>query len=332
MDYIKKKALFKKFRDRQLSETELEDFLNLAQQGAFDKDYEQIMTELEAEELDYKILSNSISKQKVKEKLFTAIKPDRKRTHLTWLMKAASVAVLLSIAFGSYRAYQAYQFKLLTRSFVTVVVPEGKITQLTLGDGTKVTLSPGAIFKYPKAFEKNARKVSLVQGRAFFDVSKELTKPFTVTSNRLATTVLGTSFVVQNYQEYDFEKVSLYTGKVKIEEAGTNKGAFVLWPGQEFEKSKLNEQGLLRAFSTTKDPLLHGKLAFDQDRLDIALYHIANYYQVKLQFKAKELQKEVLTGKFEFKNVEDLLKSLAFTHQLNVKKINAKTYMLMSKN
>lgn len=332
MDYLEKKELFRKFKDRELTDAELEEFLNLMQEGAFDADYDQIMSELSSEDSDHLTITNIESKQKVKEKLLDTIEPAPNTFRFNWLMKAASIAAILFLSIGAYRYYEDYQYKKLTQTFVTISVPQGKINTVTLQDGTKVTLSPGAIFKYPKAFGQHARNVELVKGRGFFDVSKDLTKPFTVTTDKLATTALGTSFVVQNFQDYGFEKISLYTGKVRVKETGSNKGSVILWPGQEFEKSDVNNNGLIKTFSLAKDAMTKGNLVFNQDRLDVALYNIADYYQVKLQFDAKIMKEEFINGKFEFKKIEDLLNSIAFTHQLTIKKSNPKTYQLMKKN
>jgi transmembrane sensor len=67
------------------------------------------------------------------------------------------------------------------------------VSTLTLEDGTIVKLSEGAVLKYPKHFEDNHRNVSL-SGKAFFQIAKDKTKPFTIDAGPTNVDILGTSF------------------------------------------------------------------------------------------------------------------------------------------
>ena len=51
---------------------------------------------------------------------------------------------------------------------------------------------------------------------AFFKVVKDKTKPFTVFSEAIATTALGTSFTIRSFEEDSYIKVHLHTGKVVV--------------------------------------------------------------------------------------------------------------------
>ncbi len=55
-----------------------------------------------------------------------------------------------------------------------------------------------------------------LSGEAFFEVSKDLVKPFSVYSNEVITNVHGTSFRVIAYDEQDEVKVLVKSGKVKV--------------------------------------------------------------------------------------------------------------------
>jgi ferric-dicitrate binding protein FerR (iron transport regulator) len=84
-----------------------------------------------------------------------------------------------------------------------------------LPDRSTVLLSPKSRVSYSKQFSGSKREVYL-SGEAFFSVVKNPAKPFYVYSNRLVTKVLGTSFVVQAYEEANQAKVIVVTGKVSV--------------------------------------------------------------------------------------------------------------------
>jgi len=98
-----------------------------------------------------------------------------------------------------------------------------------LPDSSKVLLAAGTRFWYPVA---NGRCPStyIVDGKAYFDVKKDPSRPFTVkTSGGARIEVLGTSFLVETTKEKGCV-VKLLTGKVGVH-SGT--GHRDLLPGQE---------------------------------------------------------------------------------------------------
>ncbi|EDM37274.1 putative anti-sigma factor [Pedobacter sp. BAL39] len=332
MDYLRKKDLFRRYSKRRLNEAELNEFFELLQSGALDADYDRLIAELEEESAEARFVPSAESRTRVGKRLNKYIQADRKRHTLKWLWQAASVAAVLLIIGGGYRVWQEQEFLKLTRTYVTVSVPVGNMKIVELSDGTKVTLSSGTVFRYPKKFTRNAREVFLEDGRGFFDVAKDKTKPFTVRSAKLATTALGTSFIVQNYKKYGYEKISLYTGKVRIAHNDDVKdGTVILHPGQEFEQDSEHRQDAVKSFSLAKDPMTSGTLKFSKDRLDEVLYNIAAYYHVQLQFNPEHFRRMYVTGSFQQGNAKEILRSIAFTHHLVIKDVNQTTYSIMKK-
>lgn len=331
MDYSKKKELVKKFSDRLLSHAEFDEFYEMVKQGEFDAEYDQILTELEEERKELFLIPVE-SKNRIEERLDAIIYQEKKKRALKWLWQAASVAAILVSIFAGHTMWEEHQFIKLTQTYTTVTVPQDHMTRVELPDGTKVTLSPGATFRYPKKFEKDARQVYLDEGRGFFDVAKDKTKPFTVHSAKLATTALGTSFIVQNYKEYGYEKVSLYTGKVQIDLSDDNSAEpVILVPGQEFEKDKGQNHHNVHQFDLSGDPMTDGRLVFNKERMNVVLYNIASRYHVKLNFNPEIMKDLFVTGAYEQTNAKDILNSIAFTHNLKIKSLTSQTYSIMKK-
>ncbi len=68
---------------------------------------------------------------------------------------------------------------------------------------------------YLKGFNNDKRQIEL-SGEAYFEVAKDINRPFTVIAHGVTTTALGTSFNVNTYSKNEIT-VSLAEGKVQVE-------------------------------------------------------------------------------------------------------------------
>lgn len=93
-------------------------------------------------------------------------------------------------------------------------VPTGNKIILKLADGSQVTLREGSKLMFPLRFG-DVRHVDL-QGEAYVKVTKDMHRPFTVKSDLLAVTVLGTEFLFSAYPESEEQKVALVEGLVEV--------------------------------------------------------------------------------------------------------------------
>lgn len=108
---------------------------------------------------------------------------------------------------------------------------------VTLPDGSTVTLTPTSSLKYPRAFSTAQRTVYLT-GEGFFNVFHDSTHPFLVFTDRVVTTVVGTSFTVQAYAGQRDVLVKVKTGKVRVATRGpaapaTPLASLLLLPNQQ---------------------------------------------------------------------------------------------------
>ena len=86
---------------------------------------------------------------------------------------------------------------------------------LALSDGSHITLSAHSSLNYPSAFVGPRREVCL-HGQAFFKVAKNPAQPFLVYTDKLVTTVLGTSFLVTAYPNQK-NTVAVSEGRVAVQ-------------------------------------------------------------------------------------------------------------------
>ncbi|MBV1885660.1 MAG: FecR domain-containing protein [Parvibaculaceae bacterium] len=83
---------------------------------------------------------------------------------------------------------------------------------ITLADGSTATLAPGAAITI--SFEPDRRNISLLSGAAYFEVTPDADRPFSVGSDGLSATALGTAFEVVKHAGTD--SVSVTHGSVSV--------------------------------------------------------------------------------------------------------------------
>jgi transmembrane sensor len=179
-----------------------------------------------------------------------------------WLPRIAVAATLLVlvIAYGLYKynapVSGAVLYSRITNTNYHLVAQTnyGNRKSVVLPDGTTVTLNGSSSLKIANDYNGNDRHV-LLTGEAFFEVTKDKTRPFVVLTAKTATTALGTSFKVSSYAASKTASVMLATGKVKVEatQANANVADQILIPGQQvvladggnsFTKSEFNKAEL----------------------------------------------------------------------------------------
>ena len=112
----------------------------------------------------------------------------------------------------------------------TVNVPYGGTYTVELCDGTKVYLNSGTTLEFPSRFDGKVRSV-ILKGEAYFDVARNVSKPFVVEVDEMKVKVLGTSFNVKSYVDEPGVYTTLVEGSVAI-----------LRDGQPEKKIKPGEQ------------------------------------------------------------------------------------------
>lgn len=151
--------------------------------------------------------------------------------------------------------------------------------QVTLPDGSTVTLRKDARLQYAASFkEKGARHVSL-HGEAFFEVAKDAQHPFTIDAENLQVTVVGTSFLVNT----GAQEVAVRSGKVKVAQAQSQQEV-LLTAG---ESSKVNAGSFQKETADSNDYFLKtGRLVFQAQPFEEIIRDISRILEVPVQVDA----------------------------------------------
>jgi len=88
----------------------------------------------------------------------------------------------------------------------------GETRDLSLPDGTKVGLEPATRMEVAAGFDKGARTVRLVNGKAVFDVAHIAERPFRVETDGVRVEDIGTKFTME--KTADSVRVDVSSGKV----------------------------------------------------------------------------------------------------------------------
>ena len=160
-----------------------------------------------------------------------------------------------------------------------------------LADGSTVTLQPGGRLRYPARFGPGRERVVELRGEAFFAVFPDASRPFRVLTDKLETTVLGTSFWVRAVSGQAQATVEVRTGRVRVQPrpdqpaAGT---AVVLRPNQQVVYSPA--QPILRPILVAQPALLAPQvLRFDERPVAEVLASLQAGYGVPIRYDGAAL-------------------------------------------
>lgn len=140
---------------------------------------------------------------------------------MPWFSAASIVLVTGLFFLSKYKLAESHKSvygKLIEQEVnaLTEVVNDSDTTLLvTLPDASSVTLQKNSRLSYEKDFSGHERKVFL-SGAAFFNVTKNPSKPFLVYANELVTKVLGTSFLINAFEQDKQVTVAVSTGRVSV--------------------------------------------------------------------------------------------------------------------
>ncbi|WP_304590464.1 FecR domain-containing protein [Bacteroides acidifaciens] len=224
-----------------------------------------------------------------------------------WMKYAAMIAVILVIGGGSgYWLYQNGN----NQHMMVAVANEGIVKEIILPDGTKVWLNNLATLKYPREFSEKARNVYL-DGEAYFEVTKNRHKPFTVQSDAMRVRVLGTTFNFKCDKNYQIAEVTLIEGEIEVK-GNKEEGQIILAPGQRAELNKNNGRLTVKQVDAKMDAVWHDNLIpFQKADIFTISKALERFYDIKIILSPDMRADKTYSGVLKKKStIESVLKSL----------------------
>ena len=224
-----------------------------------------------------------------------------------WMKYAAMIAVILVIGGGlGYWLYQNGN----DQQMMVAVANEGIVKEIILPDGTKVWLNNSATLKYPREFSEKERNVYL-DGEAYFEVTKNRHKPFTVQSDAMRVRVLGTTFNFKSDKNCRIAEATLIEGEIEVK-GNKEEGQIILAPGQRAELNKNNGRLTVKQVNAKLDAVWHDNLIpFQQADIFTISKALERFYDVKIILSPDIQADKTYSGVLKRKsNIESVLKSL----------------------
>lgn len=198
-------------------------------------------------------------------------------------------------------------------TYNTVHVPRGKRFTVVLPDSSKIYLNSESSLKFPADFKDKQNRMVFLKGEGYFEVTKDSSKPFIVSSHGIQTRVLGTKFNITAYSEDHSVRTVLTEGAVALYDETTGylpETSVKLNPDQCATWNELTDE--IEVKDVDVSPYIawiKGVLMFNKEPFSEIVKRMERYYNVEIQNNNKELNKQVFTAKFVDEHIEDVLAS-----------------------
>tara|TARA_B110000091_G_C13820610_1_gene480586 strand:- start:5867 stop:7036 length:1170 start_codon:yes stop_codon:yes gene_type:complete len=270
-------------------------------------------------------------------KIVNAIFPGTDKAKLTLedgsvvvLEKGAAFKTKNANSNGEEIVYQAAKEKASVIKYNYLTIPRGGQFFVKLSDGTQVWLNSESQLKYPVNFiEGETRKVELVYGEAYFDVSPSTNHKgakFKVINNAQEVEVLGTEFNIKTYKDEANIYTTLVEGKVAISTPNLKQ---LLIPNQQSIVDTLKDTlSVIKVDVKGEISWKDGVFSFvDKPLIDI-MKVISRWYDVDIIFENKELESVEFMGTLnKNQSIEEIL-SIMKSFSINNYEIKDKTIIL----
>ncbi|AOZ99783.1 FecR family protein [Flavobacterium commune] len=191
-----------------------------------------------------------------------------------------------------------------------IKIPYGKTFVITLSDGTVVNMNAGSSLKYPVQFIKGHNREVVLEGEAFFEVTKDKKHPFIVKTRGVDVKVLGTKFNVSSYKEEADINTVLVEGSVSLSSVVAPNEKEMLVPG---EKGTWNIQkngiAVEKVDTRIYTEWMTGELVFRKATFREIIIRLERTYNVTIENNKKELLDRKFNASFN-KNIESIDKVL----------------------
>lgn len=232
-----------------------------------------------------------------------------KRRVTQWSVAATVVGLLLSSLF---------YFNITKEVSLNSLATNSDIKEVVLADGSTVTINSNSQLNYPNSFKGDKREV-ILNGEAYFEITKNPQKPFIVKTNNLEIKVLGTKFNVDDFGgNSKLMQVNVVEGKVEVRSSSFQNSVITLIKGESALLDKEHGTFVKSTKMAANGAAWKTKtFAFNNSDLDEVLSSLAKAYKMKMEIKDSTLLNNHLTATFEKKDINFVMTIISSTFNLN---------------
>lgn len=268
------------------------------------------------EELRYRIMksSNDMLEEKSSEPsvLQLSNRSQKSKGRYTFILRVAAIILFSSlIGVVVYQNIEQQPQEMVEPVLREIAMEKAQRGNITLSDGTQVTLNAESKIILPNVFKSDKREITLV-GQAFFDVAHNPERPFIIHTDKAEVEVLGTSLDIRSYPEDKTVQVVVKEGRVSFKS----------------NKECVDENAMLTAGERGELDLSNDRITTDKvEDMDLFLSWTKGYLKFKdapMSRVAKELERKYdIEITFEQQDLQNLrltaeLKSRTIQHNMDV--------------
>ncbi|MCC5928791.1 MAG: FecR domain-containing protein [Cyclobacteriaceae bacterium] len=243
------------------------------------------------------------------------------------LRYAAVLAIVFIFAFVWYSLQNDFGNEVLQVPEISMIersVSRGQRLPIVLPDGTKVKLNSESRLIFPAAFSGENREV-ILEGEGFFEVAKDIHKPFIVKTKNMTTTVLGTSFNIKAYTDDKDVQIAVLSGKVEVKGAKPRlaeqvQESVILEPSQmvrfNVERHKFDKEIFnYRKIFSWKDNVLY----FENAGFSEVIEKTGHWYGKEFEVRVRLDRVKDFTARYENQPLDMVLEGLSFAYGIHYK-------------
>ena len=229
------------------------------------------------------------------------------------LIRAATIAaIVLVLLVPTWVVYRYF-----TTADITKIMATNEMIETTLPDGTIVTLNAYASISHSEDFSKGIREVE-VNGECYFDVVRDSTQPFILSSGNARIEVLGTAFYINTMKNGEDVEVVLVEGSLSVYFEDIHGERKTIIPGEKAELIQANQRIVV---IPNDDPNFLAwktrRMIFLDDRLDVIIKTLNKVYQTDIRLGSQGLAACRLTASFNRQSLESVLSVIQATLDLS---------------
>jgi transmembrane sensor len=235
---------------------------------------------------------------------------------LTYYLRIAAAVILIGGA-------MLFLANLFGNSIQSVQTASNEIKEVKLPDGSIAWLNHDSKLEYEKDFDGEIRAITL-NGEAFFEVVKNPSKPFVITSQHSVTTVLGTSFNLTAFDSVPEVTLTVATGRVSFVSTKT-KAEVIVTANQSATISEAGEAKKPDETDANEMAWKTKKLSFNDAPLADVFKSLEHYFNLKITVGNENINNCHFTGEFDkpgFKQIMDVIsKTLQLSYEQKARKV-----------
>lgn len=207
----------------------------------------------------------------------------------------------------------------------------GRANTLILSDGSKVVLNAATRLRYPTDFNGKNRKIYL-DGEAYFEVVKDMEKPFIVKLKKQEITVLGTTFNVKAHSGEEQSIITLLSGRISLEafnEKGESMSRMFLKPNQKaYADNESGSVSIRNTDASLANSWVKGEYKFKEEPLSSIAGQLENYYGVTIHLNGEKLKNMKYTGTFSLgQDIKEVLHIIGYEKLFTVKYVEKEIFI-----